>query len=159
MHNAPMLVNPGAVVYGTITVGALLASESANRETYADTVAAVALAMLVYWLAHAYTEFAEQRFAHRQPLTLDGLARSLVHEVTVIAGAAIPLVALLTCWVAGVGLTSAVTAALWTTAAMIVVEEVVVGVRAKLSTRALMAQTAAGALFGLLVIALKLVLH
>jgi hypothetical protein len=154
-----MVVNPGAVVYGTITVGALLASESANHETYADTVGAVAIAMLVYWLAHAYTEFAEQRFAHRQPLTLDGLARSLVHEVTVIAGAAIPLAVLLVCWVAGVGLTSAVAAALWTTAAMLVVEEVVVGMRAKLSRRALMAQTGAGALFGVLVIALKLVLH
>jgi len=154
-----MLVNPGAAVYGTITVGALLASESANQETYADTVAAVAIAMLVYWLAHAYTDFAERRFEHKQPLTLDGLARSLVHEVPIIVGAAVPLAVLLVCWAAGVGLTSAVPAALFTTAVMIVIEEVVAGVRAKLSRRGLMAQTAAGALFGLLLVVLKLLLH
>jgi hypothetical protein len=76
-----------------------------------------------------------------------------------IVGAAIPLAALLVCWIAGVRLTSAVAAALWTSAATIVIVEVVAGVRAKLAAAALMAQAAVGALFGLLVIALKLVLH
>jgi hypothetical protein len=42
---------------------------------------------------------------------------------------------------------------------MIVVVELVAGVRAQLSARALLTQTLAGALFGLLVIALELVLH
>ena len=154
-----MLPNPGAVVYGTITVGALLAAESAKRESYAGTVAAVAIAMLVYWLAHAYSEFTEDRLEQNQPLTLVGLRRTLVHELMIVAGAAIPLLELLICWSAGVRLTSAVTAAIWTSAAMIVLIEVLAGVRAKLSPRALVAQTAIGALFGFLVIALKLVLH
>jgi hypothetical protein len=77
----------------------------------------------------------------------------------IIAGAAIPLVALLICWVAQVRLTSAVAAAVWTSTAMIVIVEVAAGVRAELSARALMTQTAMGTVFGLLVIALKLVLH
>jgi hypothetical protein len=158
-HNVAMPANPGAVVYGTITVGALLAAESAERESYVNTVGAVAIALLVYWLAHAYSELTQHRLEHKQPLTLDGLARSLVHGLMIIAGAAIPLAALLICWVAGVRLTSAVAAALWTSAATIVIVEVVAGVRAELSARTLMAQTAVGAFFGLLVIALKLVLH
>jgi hypothetical protein len=154
-----MLPNPGAVVYGTITVGALLAAESAKRETYADTVGAVALALLVFWLAHAYSEFTAQRLEQKQPFTLNRLTRTLIHELMTIVGAAIPLAALLVCWIAGVRLTSAVAAALWTSAATIVIVEVVAGVRAKLAAAALMAQAAVGALFGLLVIALKLVLH
>jgi hypothetical protein len=83
----------------------------------------------------------------------------MVHELSIVAGAAVPLLALLICWAAGVRLTSAVAAAIWTAAAMIVIEEVVAGVRAELSARALLAQTAAGTLFGLLVIALNLVIH
>jgi hypothetical protein len=159
MHNAPMLPNPGAVVYGIITVGALLAAESAKRETYVDTVAAVAIALLLYWLAHAYSEFAAHRLEQKQPLTLGGLARTLVREAMSIAGAAVPLLALLIGWVAGVSLTDAVTAAVWTSGAMIVTVEVVAGVRAELSASALTVQAAVGALFGLLVIALKVILH
>jgi hypothetical protein len=42
---------------------------------------------------------------------------------------------------------------------MIVIEEVVAGVHADISARALVAQTAVGVLFGLLMIALHVVLH
>jgi len=154
-----MLPNPGAVVYGAITVGALLAGESAKRETYPDTVAAVALALLIYWLAHAYSEFTEHRLEHKQPATPSGFARTLAHELTIIAGAAIPLLALVACWAIGTRLDSAVTAAIWTSAALIVIVELVAGLRAKLPGCQLIAQTALGALFGLLVIALNVLLH
>ena len=154
-----MLPNPGAVVYGTITVGALLAAESAGRETYGETVGAVLLALLVYWLAHAYSDFTEHRLEQNQSFTLGGLARTLAHELMILAGAAIPLLALVVCWIGQVGLASAVTAGVWTSAAMIVVVEVLAGVRAELRGRDLAAQIALGALFGLLVIALKVVLH
>jgi hypothetical protein len=154
-----MLLNPGAVIYGTITVGALLAAESARRETYAGTVGAVAIALVVYWLAHAYSDFTEHRLEQQQPLRISTLAHTLAHELMIIAGAAIPLLALLICWAVGAQLTTAVTAAIWTSAAMIVIVEVVAGLRAKLSGRELAAQTACGAVFGLLVIALKVVLH
>ena len=153
------LANPGAIVFGTIAIGAMLAAETPQRETYAETVGAVAIALVAYWLAHAYAEYTAQRLEHRQPLTREGLARVLAEGLLVAVGAAIPLLVLLACWAAAVPLTSAVAAALWTTAGMIVIEELVAGVRAKLTTRALVAQTAAGAFFGLLVIALKLILH
>lgn len=154
-----MLPNPGAIVYGTITIGALLAAESAKRETYISTVGAVAIALVVYWLAHTYSEFTGDAIERKKPLTLTGLTHTLVHEVTIIVGAAVPLIVLLICWIAGVRLTSAVLAAVWASAAMIVIVELVAGVRAELSARALVAQTAVGTLFGLLLIALELVLH
>ncbi len=153
-----MLPNPGAAVYGTIMVGVLLAAEAADRESYADTVGAVVIALLLFWLAHAYSRLAEQRLQRNQPLTPAGAARVLAEELMIIAGAAVPLLVELICWALGVRLTSAVTAALWTAAAMIVIIEVLAAVRADLTGWALVVQTAVGALFGLLVIALHLVL-
>lgn len=154
-----MLPNAGAAVYGTITVGAILAAESAGSETYRDTVGAVSLAILLVWLAGAYAEFTEDRLELRRGFTLAGFGRALVHEVGIIAAAAIPLVEVVVFWVSGGALTSAVTAAVWTTAAMVVIVEFVVGLRAKLRGRKLVAHTALGAVFGLLIILLKLVLH
>ena len=52
-----------------------------------------------------------------------------------------------------------VTAAIWTSAVMIVAIEVVAGVRAKQSGRHLAGQISVGALLGLLIIALRVTLH
>jgi hypothetical protein len=154
-----MLPNTGGVLYGTITVGALLAAESADRETYARTVGAVAIAMLLYWLVHAYSSFAEHRVEQGLPLSLRGLARTLAAELMIVAGAAVPLLAVLICWAVGARLSTAVSAAIYTSSAMIVVIEVVAGVSAELSGRDLIVQIALGAVFGLLVISLNLALH
>lgn len=154
-----MRANAGPAVYGIITVGAILAAESAKSETYADTVGAVAVAILVVWLAGAYSEFTEDRLELRKAFTVSGFRRALGHEVMILVAAAIPLVELILCWVAGVSLPSGVTAAVWTTAGMVVIVELLVGLRARLRGRQLAAHTALGALFGLLIIALKLILH
>jgi L-asparaginase II len=152
-------VSPFGVVYGTITVGALLAAESAQRETYAETVGAVLIALLLFWLAHSYAQLASRRFEESEPLALERLLRIMVHEFSIMVGAAIPLGTLLLFWVAGARLTSAVTAAIWTSAAVILLLELVIGIRARLSGREMLAQTAMGAVLGVLVIALKIVLH
>src|ERR1035441_8833725 len=54
LQNHSMPTNPGRLVYGTIAVGALLAAESARQETYVETVFAVAITLLLYWLAHSF---------------------------------------------------------------------------------------------------------
>jgi hypothetical protein len=154
-----MFANPGAAVYGAIAVSALLAAESPRRETYAKTVAAVVITLVLYWLAHSYAEFAGRRLKTAGRLTLEDLASTMLHELSLLAGAAVPLVPLLTWWAAGGRLTGAVTAAVWTSASMIVIIELIAGLRARLSGRELGEQVALGALLGLLVIALKVVLH
>jgi glucose uptake protein GlcU len=159
VDNAAMLPNTAGVLYGTIIVGALLAAESATRQTYGRTVGAVAIALLLYWLVHAYSSFAEHRVEQGEPLTFRGLARTLAAELMIVVGASIPLLAVLICWLAGARLSTAVNAAIYTSSAMIVVVEVVAGVSAELSGRDLIIQTALGAVFGLLVIALNLTLR
>lgn len=154
-----MPANPAGLVYGTIAVGALLAAESARRETYPRTVGAVVVTLVLYWLAYSYAELTARRLRKHERFTLDALARTAAHELSVLIGAALPLVVVLVLWVAGARLTVAVTAAIWTSALTIVAVEVVIGVRAHLPRRDLLRQTALGALLGLLLLALRVILH
>jgi hypothetical protein len=154
-----MPTDPAGLVYGTIAVGALLAAESARQETYAKTIAAVIVTMLLYWLAHSYAEYTGRRMEESKPFQLGGLARMMAREVSVLIGAAIPLLVLLITWAVGVRLTNAVTAGIFSSAAMIVVIEVTIGIRARLPGRDVVAQTAFGAVLGLLVITLRVLLH
>ena len=150
--------NLGAAIYGLIIVSALIAAESAGHETYGKTVGAVALALILYWLAKSYAEFASRRVRERRSLTVRELTATMLHELPLLAGASLPLVAVLIAWAAGAFLGTAIDAALWIAAGTIVAIEVVAGVRAALSGRELLIQAAVGSVLGLLVLALKLVL-
>ncbi|HET9718747.1 MAG TPA: hypothetical protein VFP55_01585 [Solirubrobacteraceae bacterium] len=154
-----MFPNPSGLVYGTLVVGALLAAESTRRETFGATVGALAVTLMLYWLAHAYSELTEHRLQTGSPITLASVTRTLAHELTILAGAAMPLVALLFGWAAGAALEAAVNAAIWTSVGMIIAIELLAGVRGHLKGGQLATQIAAGVLFGLLVIVLHIVLH
>ncbi len=154
-----MSASPGGLVYGTLAVGALLAAESARRETFAKTVLAVAITLMLYWLAHSYAEFTGERLQKGEAFSFADLVRTAAQELSVLFGAAVPLLVLLVAWAAGTSLTTAVTAAIWTSAVMIVIIEVVIGLRAQLSGRDLVRQTAFGAVLGVLVMVLRVVLH
>ncbi|MGH9017188.1 MAG: hypothetical protein ACRDY1_05510, partial [Acidimicrobiales bacterium] len=69
--------NPTGLVYGTIAVGAVLATESSRRETFAATVAATVVILALYWLAHAYATATGHRLQTRQTLSARSLWRSL----------------------------------------------------------------------------------
>ncbi len=152
-------VNPAGLVYGTITIATLLDAEGVRRETYAATIGAVALTMVLYWLAHSYAEFTGGRISEGEQFEFVAFARSTRRELSVLGGAGVPLIVLLVCWAAGASLSTGVSAGIWTAAAVIVAIEVVLGLRAELSGRDLARQTAFGALLGVLVLLLRVVLH
>ena len=154
-----MVSNAGGLIHGTLMVGALLAAASARRETFASTIGAVAIAVFLYWLSHAYSELTEERLETGDPLTRSSVARTLVRELTIVAGAATPLLALLISWAVGAPLGTAVIAALWVSVAIIVGIEIVAGVRAELTGKQLAVQIAVGGLLGMLVFVLHIVLH
>ncbi|MGI8713959.1 MAG: hypothetical protein ACR2NR_12445 [Solirubrobacteraceae bacterium] len=159
MSEGALPANPGALVYGTILVTTLLVAESPKRESYVKTVGAVAISLVVYWLANSYAEFTGQRVTRSEPFHVREFASTAQHELAVIYGALVPLLALLICWAAGATLQTAVTVAIWTAVTMIVATEVVIGVRAELTGRHLVIQTGMGMLLGLLMIALRVLLH
>ncbi len=154
-----MKIDFRAAVEGTVIVAALLAAESANQETYAETVIAVALAIILYMLAHTYARFAGERLRDEEPLSFAGLVRAASHEAWIFPGSGIPLLTVLLCWALGASLSTALTAAVWTSAGMIVVYELAGGIRASETGRDLAVETAVGALLGALVIVLRIVLH
>jgi hypothetical protein len=151
--------NPAGAIYGTITVGALLAAESTRSEGFGDTIAAVALAMVLYWVAHAYATSAADRIRDETHLTVKGFTDALVHQVPILGGAVVPLLALVIFGIAGATLSTAVTAAIWTAAAVIAAIETTAAMRAGAKGGELAAQIAVGIGLGLLVIAIKVVLH
>jgi hypothetical protein len=151
--------NPAGAIYGTITVGALLAAESARSEGFGDTIAAVALTMVLYWIAHAYATSAADRIRDETHLTVKGFADALVHQVPILGGAVVPLLALVIFGIAGATLSTAVTAAIWTAAAVIAAIETTAAMRAGAKGGELAVQIGVGVGLGLLVIAIKVVLH
>jgi hypothetical protein len=83
----------------------------------------------------------------------------MLHELGLLTGAATPLLALVVFGLAAASLGTAITAGIWTAAAMVLMIELVAGIRAELTGRELIGQTALGALLGCLVIAVHVILH
>lgn len=151
--------NAGGLLYGTILVATLLSAESARRETYVKTIAAVLVTLLAYWLTISYSEYAGKRLERGERFAYGAFARTASRELTLFYGGAVPMVVLLVFWAAGAALTTAVGAAIWCAAAAVVGTETVIGIRAELTGRELVRQSAVGALLGLLVIAVRVLLH
>jgi hypothetical protein len=156
---ALVLENPGDAVYGAIAVGALLAAETPRRETYAKTIAAVVITLVLYWLAHSYADLAGERLRSGARLTAKRLLATMLHELPILIGAALPLATLLLCWIAGTGLSAAVLAAVWTSAAIVLAIEIAAALRGRLRGRQLLSQAFVGAFLGSLIILLRAVLH
>jgi len=154
-----MEIKLSGAIYGTITAGALIAAEFARRETYPRTIAALAIAIALYWLAHGYATNADIRIREKKPLTAGGFARALMHELPILAGAAIPLLVIVIFGLAGAKLSTGITAALWTAAATITGIELTAALRAGARGGELAVQAVLGVALGLLVPAINAVLH
>jgi hypothetical protein len=151
--------NPAEAVYGTITVGALLAAESGLRDTYPETVGSVTLAMMLYWLARSYAALLGHRLTTGERLTMGGLGRALAHNWAIVRGAGLPLLALLAAWAVGASQEAGVTAALWTCAGSLLAFELLAGLRTRARPAELALEVCVGAAMGFGVIALRVILH
>lgn len=151
--------NVAGVVYGIITVGALMAAESGRHESYVDLVASALVATTLYWLAHAYADLLGRRLATRDRLTAITLARALAHDWAIVRGAALPLLALVIAWTAGASQEAGVTAALRTAVVSVVLFELIAGVRAKSTAGELVLKGVIGVTMGLAILALKGILR
>jgi hypothetical protein len=151
--------NPGPLVYGTLLVGAVLDAESFKGETFAATIGGVVITMVLIWLAHSYAQITGDRVRKREHLTVGMVARRLEHELPMLTGAAVPLVVVVICWLAGASLSTALTAGVVAAAITLVVVEVIAGIAAQLSAGEFVLQGSVGVLLGLGILGLKLVYH
>jgi hypothetical protein len=151
--------NAAGVVYGIITVGALMAAESGRHESYVGLVASALVATTLYWLAHAYADLLGRRLTTSDRLTAVTLARALAHDWAIVRGAALPLLALVIAWTAGASQEAGVTAALRTAVVAVVLFELIAGVRAKSTAGELVLKGVVGVTMGLAILALKGILR
>ncbi len=151
--------NPAGTVYGIITVGALLAAESAIRDSFAETVSAVAVTIVLYGFAHSYSELLGSRLETPSRLNRQSAMRVIAGYISVIKGATLPLVALLIAWAAGSDQETAVSIALWTAVVSLVVLEVGAGIRARSRPLVVLLDASVGLAMGLAIVALKAIIH
>jgi hypothetical protein len=151
--------NPSAQIYGTLAVAALLAAESARQETLLDTIVAVAVALILYWLAHAYSAALAERLESGERWSARHLIRVGTHEGALIKGAALPLVTLVVAWAVGATTNSAVLAGLISAVVLIVALELLAGIRGKLSPGELALQVGVGGVISVGVLGLRILLH
>jgi len=152
--------NPTGVIYGTITTGALLVAESTRHETSLEAAAATTTLLSLYWLVHAYSSALGERL--EQPgrrWTARHLGTVAVHELTLLKGAAIPLVVLIIAELGGAGPRDATTAAVLAAVLLLVVLEAIAALRCGLSTVALVVQITVSAVIGVAVLTLKIAIH
>jgi hypothetical protein len=147
------------MVYGVIVIGALLAAESGRHESYLDTLLSTLLAAALYWLAHSYADVLGRRLETQERLTAGALLRTLAHDWALMEGAAIPLVALLIAWASGATQQTAVSAALWSAVACLILLELLAGIRSRATPRELLLEVAVGVAMGMGILVLKIVLH
>jgi hypothetical protein len=151
--------NPAGLVYGTILIATLLSAEYSRQETYLTTVGAVLIALMLYWLALAYSEFTGRRLEEGEYFTPAALGRAASHEKSVLLGAAIPLAVIVACWIFDVSLTTAVDIGVYTAAGMIVLFELLIGYWSEARGWDIVGHTIVGVALGLLIITLRVVLH
>ena len=117
------------------------------------------IAVGIYWLAHAYASVLGRRLAMPERLTVGMLWRALKREWAIVQGAAIPLSALLIAWAAGAAQETAVTVALWSAVASLIVFELAAGIRSDATRSELVLDVGVGLAMGLAIIAMRVVLH
>jgi hypothetical protein len=151
--------NPAGIVFGTITIGAVLAAESGTHETYVEAFGSGLVTTGLYWLAHTYSDLLGRRLTTREHLTASSLLQAFAHDWAIVRGAALPLLALAIAWIAGASQETAVTAAIWTCVGSIVLFELLAGIRAKSTPRELALEGCVGTAMGLGILALRAILH
>ena len=87
--------NPARLIYGVLAIGAVLAAESGSHEDYLDTAGSAVIAILLYWLAHAYADVLGHRLTAHVRLSIAVLGRALRDEAAILIGSVLPLLALL----------------------------------------------------------------
>jgi hypothetical protein len=159
VQRLPLPTNPGGLVYGTILSATLISAEYAKAERYAGALGSIVLAEIIYWLALSYSEFAGDRVTTGESFAFTGFWRSARHELAVVLSGIPPFIVIVVCWIVGATLTTALTLGVYTAAGMIVLAELVIGVSTEETGRELVVDVLVGVLFGVLVVAVKVLLH
>lgn len=151
--------NPAGTVYGILVVGSILAAEASRTIEFLPLIAAVLVAMALYWLAHAYAQVLGRRLESTERWSPRRLIAALGHELAIMRGASLPLVVLVLAALLGASVSTAVNAALVSCAVSMAGLEVLAGVGEGLSVVEIVLEAGVGLTMGVGLFALKILLH
>jgi hypothetical protein len=140
--------NPAGVIFGTITVGAVLATEGAKGETVATSVEAAVLVVALFWVVHAWSDDTGQRLQHRRRLQWRPLAGALEHQASILRSLLLPVVAVVLTGLTGASDATVLLVGTVTCAVALVLIELVSALRNRLPPAQVLIETAAGTAFG-----------
>jgi hypothetical protein len=140
--------NPAGVIFGTITVGAVLAGENAKGETVATSVEVALLVVALFWLVHAWSDDTGERIRQRRRLQWRPLLATLEHQASILRAVLVPVVVLGIAGLAGASDATALWVGTITCAVSLVLIELISALRNRLPVAQVLVETAAGAAFG-----------
>src|SRR5512142_3402103 len=154
--------NPSRAIYGTIVTAGILAGEGAAHLDTQDMIVSVLVTLLVYWIAHAYSEvlghwITPSSVQHR-PVP-SRLRQALAEEWAIVAGGLGVVLVLAVAWLAGASGQAAVNTALWVATAELLEWGIVAAKNAGLSGIRIVVSGVTSASFGAVIVLLKAVLH
>jgi len=149
---------PAEMLYGALVSSVVLAATSAGAQTGELVALATALVSVTYWLAHVYADAIGGRFEDTDHSTHHRLRHALKNNTGVLLGSLPVLVVFILGRLIGLDVQDSAFLSLWFTVAMLAAVAAFAAHRAGVRGAALFGETALAAGFGLLVIALKLIL-
>ena len=150
---------PAEMLYGALVSSVVLAATSAGAETGEIVALATALVSVTYWLAHVYADAVGGRFEDTDHSAHHRLRHALKNNTGVLLGSLPVLVVFVIGRLLGMTVANSAFLALWFTVAMLAARRGVRGPPGRGPWRcARRARRPGGRAFGLLVIALKLIL-
>lgn len=150
--------NPASVVYGFITVGAVIAAESGAGIPLQRSILATLVVLILYWCAHAYSSLLGARLQDGKAISLRSLSHALRKEWALMRGASLPIVAMILVWIFHGSAPAAEWAGILTVVALLILLEVAAGLRSKLSGWGIFLQGCVGIAFGAGLVAIRALL-
>jgi hypothetical protein len=147
--------NPGSLIYGLLTVGAVISAESGTTLHQGREILTAAAAVILYFLIHAYSTLLGNRLNGAGVLGSRELGRALRDESAILRGASVPVLAMVLALLLGANANTMEWVGILTAVFLLVLFEILAGLRSHLDRRWAWLQAAIGAGFGLLLAMLK----
>jgi hypothetical protein len=144
-------------IYGLIVGSAVMAA--AHGDAVGRLAVAVLITLLIYWVAERYAHVMARRIVLRRRLTRSELRGELSQGWELVTASYLPLIVLVSTHLLGADLTGSVLSALVCSTALLCLSGWRVGREARLGLSQRLLSTSIAGAFGLVMIALKSLLH
>jgi hypothetical protein len=147
-----------AAIYGLIVSGAVMAA-AGEHGSARDVAITVFITVLVYWAAESYADVLGEQIAEERRASWARARELLRQGWPLVEASYVPLIVLVIAWLLGAGTTLAINAGLVANALLLVALGWIAAAQADRSLPRRIAAAATAGAFGMIMIAIKTLLH